>query len=176
MSERESLGPIRVGVVSVEGINLALRQVMERLDELKGLRGRTLMFDRLQVSHPTEVNDAVNNPVDDLVLSSHLVYDNATTTMTGAFTFSTSIALSSSVTIDGLDPSVHVLAASDHHTNYALLAGRASGQTLNGGVAASETLTLSSTAHATKGAVKIADLSPFTWSDVNGTVLHQFGA
>lgn len=36
---------------------------------------------------------------------------------------------------------------------YALLAGRSGGQTLNGGTAASETLTLSSTAHATKGKV-----------------------
>jgi hypothetical protein len=39
------------------------------------------------------------------------------------------------------------------NTNYALLAGRAGGQTLNGGAAASENLTLQSTAHATKGYV-----------------------
>lgn len=41
----------------------------------------------------------------------------------------------------------------DDHAQYALLAGRVGGQTLNGGNAASETLTLTSTAHATKGAV-----------------------
>jgi hypothetical protein len=41
----------------------------------------------------------------------------------------------------------------DDHTGYALLAGRASGQTLKGGTAASETLTLMSTNHATKGKV-----------------------
>lgn len=39
----------------------------------------------------------------------------------------------------------------DDHTQYALLAGRATGQHLNGGTAASENIFLSSTAHATKG-------------------------
>jgi hypothetical protein len=43
--------------------------------------------------------------------------------------------------------------ADDDHTQYALLAGRASSQTLKGGTAASETLTLMSTAHATKGKI-----------------------
>jgi len=42
---------------------------------------------------------------------------------------------------------------SDDHTQYALLAGRNLGQTLRGGVNASETLTLFSTAHATKGKI-----------------------
>lgn len=43
----------------------------------------------------------------------------------------------------------------DDHSQYALLAGRASSQSLSGGTAASETLTLASTAHATKGGVRI---------------------
>ena len=63
----------------------------------------------------------------------------------------------------------------DDHTNYLLLAGRAAGQTINGGTAASENLILKSTAHATKGKVAITDLSPLRWEDANGTVLHQFG-
>ena len=41
----------------------------------------------------------------------------------------------------------------DDHSQYALLAGRAAGQTLIGGTAASETLTLSSTSHGTKGKI-----------------------
>jgi hypothetical protein len=41
----------------------------------------------------------------------------------------------------------------DDHSQYALLAGRATGQTLIGGTAASENLTLQSTAHATKGSL-----------------------
>jgi len=45
----------------------------------------------------------------------------------------------------------------DDHTGYARLAGRSSGQTLVGGTGASETLTLSSTAHGTKGVVTLAD-------------------
>lgn len=39
------------------------------------------------------------------------------------------------------------------HTQFALLAGRAGGQTLKGGTAASESLTLESTDHATKGSI-----------------------
>lgn len=39
------------------------------------------------------------------------------------------------------------------HTQFALLAGRAGGQTLKGGTAASENLTLESTNHATKGSI-----------------------
>lgn len=39
--------------------------------------------------------------------------------------------------------------------NYAVLTGRAGGQTIQGGTAASETLTLESTSHATKGVVLI---------------------
>lgn len=49
------------------------------------------------------------------------------------------------------------LTGTDHHTQYALLAGRALGQTLQGGTAASEKLTLESTAHATKGSVRVKD-------------------
>lgn len=41
----------------------------------------------------------------------------------------------------------------DDHTQYALLAGRSSGQTLNGGIGAGEDLTLQSTAHSTKGQI-----------------------
>lgn len=44
----------------------------------------------------------------------------------------------------------------DDHTQYALLAGRAGGQTLKGGTASGEHLTLESTNHATKGDVKLA--------------------
>lgn len=44
----------------------------------------------------------------------------------------------------------------DDHTQYLLLAGRAGGQSAKGGTAASENLTLESTAHATKGNVVVA--------------------
>lgn len=47
------------------------------------------------------------------------------------------------------------LTAFDDHTQYALLAGRSGGQTLNGDTASGGNLTLMSTAHATKGAILI---------------------
>jgi hypothetical protein len=46
----------------------------------------------------------------------------------------------------------------DDHAQYVLLAGRSGGQTLKGGTAASETLTLQSTAHATKGRIKVPNV------------------
>lgn len=45
----------------------------------------------------------------------------------------------------------------DDHPQYALLAGRSGGQSLIGGLAASEHLTLQSTAHATRGYVRAQD-------------------
>lgn len=48
--------------------------------------------------------------------------------------------------------------ADDDHTQYALLAGRSGGQTLIGDTAASGDLTLQSTAHATRGTIKIIDI------------------
>lgn len=46
----------------------------------------------------------------------------------------------------------------DDHTQYALLAGRAGGQTLTGGTAAGDDLTLESTSHGTKGNVFFASV------------------
>lgn len=55
------------------------------------------------------------------------------------------------------------------HTQFAMLAGRAGGQILQGGTAASENLTLESTSHATKGAVITKDnLLPFTNASYSG--------
>lgn len=47
--------------------------------------------------------------------------------------------------------------ADDDHTQYALLAGRATGQTLTGGTASGDDLTLRSTTNATKGTVIVQD-------------------
>lgn len=69
--------------------------------------------------------------------------------------------------------------SNDSFAQYALLAGRSGGQTLNGGTAASENLTLDSTAHATKGNillvlsggnVGIGKTGPATALDVSGSV------
>lgn len=57
----------------------------------------------------------------------------------------------------------------DDHTQYALLAGRAGGQTLIGGAAASQNLILQSTANATRGVIKFADsMEPTTNASYSG--------
>lgn len=56
------------------------------------------------------------------------------------------------------------------HTQFAVLAGRAGGQTLQGGTAASENLVLESTAHATKGQIQLADKTvPVTNASFSGS-------
>lgn len=56
------------------------------------------------------------------------------------------------------------------HTQFAMLAGRAGGQTLQGGTAASENLVLESTSHATKGDVFTKDdFLPFTNASFSGS-------
>lgn len=56
-------------------------------------------------------------------------------------------------TIAALDHGGLVGLSDDDHAQYALLAGRSGGQTLVGGTASGEDLTLQSTAHATKGSI-----------------------
>lgn len=63
------------------------------------------------------------------------------------------ITAASNTTID--HNALSNLTVGDVHTQYAFLTGRASGQTLVGGTAASENLTLNSTSNATKGLVKL---------------------
>jgi hypothetical protein len=56
------------------------------------------------------------------------------------------------------------------HTQFVMLAGRAGGQTIQGGTAASENLVLESTSHATKGDLLAKDdLIPFTNASFSGS-------
>jgi hypothetical protein len=57
----------------------------------------------------------------------------------------------------------------DDHTQYALLAGRSGGQSLNGGTASGNNLTLDSTSDATKGSIFVkSDISPNTTAAYSG--------
>lgn len=56
-------GPIQVFGNSVTEINDALRQLIERLDAQKGLRGRTEVHDRLGASAPTQTGDVATTPL-----------------------------------------------------------------------------------------------------------------
>ena len=57
--------------------------------------------------------------------------------------------------------SLNGLPGGDVHTQYALLAGRASGQVLIGGTASGDDLTLHSTSHATKGSIFLGTVSAY---------------
>jgi len=60
------------------------------------------------------------------------------------------------------------LVPDDDHTQYALAGGRAGGQTLKGGTAAGEDLTLSSTGDASKGSLFIGSGSLFEFDETTG--------
>jgi len=55
-----SLGPVQVFGLDIASLNYALRDLSERIDALKGLRGRSEIFDRTRVDSPTVETDAVD--------------------------------------------------------------------------------------------------------------------
>lgn len=91
-----------------------------------------------------------------------------TDTATINLTISDSQVLSADVIAGGVDHGSLAGLTDDDHSQYALLAGRAGGQTLIGGTASGEDLTLSSTAHTTKGSVFIGSSSLFEFNETTG--------
>lgn len=93
-------------------------------------------------SQITDFTEAAQDVIGALLVDSSSInytYDDATNSLTTV------------VIPGGVDHnSLANLATGDVHTHYLLLAGRAGGQTANGGNAANEDLTLEGTAHATK--------------------------
>ncbi len=59
MANNLTQGVIQVYDNSVESINHALLRVLEQLDSLRGLRGRTDLYDQATVSPPQQMNAAV---------------------------------------------------------------------------------------------------------------------
>lgn len=55
-----SEGPVLVADNSVVAINLALMEIAERMDALKGLRGPIRIFTRVTVDDPVDIGEAVN--------------------------------------------------------------------------------------------------------------------
>jgi hypothetical protein len=60
MARNRTAGAIQVADNSVASINIALQQVLNRLDTAFGLRGPASVNDRLAVSEPSDNADAVN--------------------------------------------------------------------------------------------------------------------
>lgn len=54
-----SIGPVQVASVDVPNVNLALAQVQEQLDQLRGLRGVARVHNRLRVDDPQDDDDVV---------------------------------------------------------------------------------------------------------------------
>lgn len=59
MSDRQSEGIVQVWGNSPIEINEALRAITERLDHLKGLRGRTQIWDRIRANDPAADQDVL---------------------------------------------------------------------------------------------------------------------
>ena len=104
MSDRLSLGPIQVVGNSPFEINDAFRQVSERLDELKGLRGRGMIFDRVRVDDPAVSSDAMtlgsfSESVDVFVTLVTVQTITAAKTFSGTVTFGSTTTFQNTVTL-----------------------------------------------------------------------------
>lgn len=86
---RESLGPVQVYDVTPLAVNDALRELSERLDELKGLRGRAAIYDRVAVGAPAEASDAAR--LGSFPDAGTLVTTGAVQTITGVKTFTATL-------------------------------------------------------------------------------------
>lgn len=53
----QSLGPIAIGDLTLEAINEALRQLVERIDYLQGLRGDLNVYSGVALKDPLRVRD-----------------------------------------------------------------------------------------------------------------------
>src|SRR3972149_4015798 len=60
MSDNLTRAPLQVFDLDISQLNGGLRQIQNQLDEMHGLRGRALVWDRMQVSDPTVSLDALN--------------------------------------------------------------------------------------------------------------------
>ena len=60
MVDRATQGPAQIFNLDVASINYALRDLSERVDELSGLRGRAMIYDRVRIDSPIEATDAVD--------------------------------------------------------------------------------------------------------------------
>ena len=60
MVDNLTKGPVQVIGNDVASINYALRDVQERIDELSGLRGRAMIYDRARIDSPAVATDAVD--------------------------------------------------------------------------------------------------------------------
>jgi hypothetical protein len=59
MSNNKSLGAVQVFSADPVQINVALMELANRIDQLKGLRGRALVHDRVRLDNPTASDDGV---------------------------------------------------------------------------------------------------------------------
>ncbi len=117
------------------------------------------------VSGSATMDDLANTSLSDPNADRIVFWDDSPT---GEFAF---LATDSSLTISGSTLSVAPagvdhnslanLTTGDVHTHYALLAGRSGGQSLTGGTASGNNLTLLSTSHGTKGKIILGTLSAY---------------
>jgi len=174
----ETVGPLRINALDLNELNLVLRQIQDRIDYCYGLRGVTTVYNRVRASDPVNAGDVVVSPVPSAHLPATTMYTDVAATVTALHTYDRDPAApfavsSGSAVVPNLDADKLDGLSS---AAFLILAGQAGGQTAAGGTAASENLTLKSTAHATKGAIIVSDLSPIQWKDSNGVVIHQLGA
>lgn len=84
MSDNLSRGPLQVLTGDVLELNDVFRRIRQELDEVQGLNGRALLYDRVAVGTPSAVDDAAQLGS----IPTGFVTINTTQTITGLKTLS----------------------------------------------------------------------------------------
>lgn len=97
MTRNRTLGTVLVTELSVPALNDALRRIQGRIDEIKGLKGRSLIWDRVRGDDPEEASDFVTRQYGDVTF----VDVGSDQEITGQKTFTTTILLTQGARVAG---------------------------------------------------------------------------
>src|SRR3972149_2112369 len=106
MSDNLTRAPLQIFDLDISQLNDMFRQIQNQLDEIQGLRGRALIFDRVQVSDPTVDSDALTQGAAGL---GTFVTTGTAQTISGAKTFTANQTWNTKAirVIDGNDQLIH---------------------------------------------------------------------
>ena len=97
MTRNRTLGTVLLTELSLPALNVALRRIQARVDEIKGLKGRSLIWDRVRGDDPEDTEDFVTKQFG----AATFVDIENPQEITGQKTFATTILLEQGARVNG---------------------------------------------------------------------------